>query len=393
MDARIGILDPRMAGDDSTYLCPDPRGLRPGNRVHLLEDGARAYPRMLEAVARAERSVYLETYIFADDSVGQRFAKALAARARDGLEVRVLYDAVGSQETPRDFFGWMRSQGVRVVEFNPIPRLLFGFRFRRRNHRKLLTVDGRVAFLGGMNISREYAPPGEGGLGWRDTQVEIKGPVVTDLLRTAQEVWCRQARCAKLPPPAADILPPQERGIPARVLSSHRFKSRWEIGRHYRWALRHARERVWIANPYFLPSGRFQRDLRRAARRGADVRLLVPSRSDVPPALLATRHLFTRLLKWGVRIFEWPGPMMHAKTAVIDGAWVTVGSYNIDHLSLVHNFELTSILLDRGFGAEVEAMFERDFARSGEVKADAWKGRGWTRKLLEGLAYELRFFF
>jgi cardiolipin synthase len=379
--------------DDAARLCPDPRELRPGNRVHLLEDGAHAYPRMLEAVARAERSIYLEMYIFADDVVGRRFAKALAARARDGLEVRFLYDAVGSKETPRDFFGWMRSQGVRVVEFNPIPRFFFGLRFRRRNHRKLLIVDGRVAFLGGMNVSREYAPTEEGGLGWRDTQVEIKGPVVTDLLRTAQEVWCRQARCAPLPPPEADLLPPQERGIPARILSSHRLKSRWEIGRHYRHALRHARERIWIANPYFLPSGRFQRDLRQAARRGVDIRLLVPSRSDVPPALYATQHLFARLLTWGVRLFEWPGPMMHAKTAVIDGTWVTVGSYNIDHLSLMHNHELTSILLDRGFGSEVEAMFERDFARSGEVKADAWMKRGWGHRVLEGLAYELRLFF
>jgi len=381
-----------MAGDVPS-LCLRPGDLQPGNRVHLLEDGAAAYPRMLEAIARAERFIYLEMYIFAGDFAGQRFARALAARAQEGLQVSVLYDAVGSRDTPRDFFGWMRSQGVRVVEFNPFPRFFRGFRFRRRNHRKLLVVDGRVAFLGGMNVSREYADPADGGLGWRDTQVELKGPLVTDLLRTAQELWCQQIRCDRVPPPEASPLPPQERGIPALVLSSHRFGKRWEIGRHYLHALRRARERVWIANPYFLPTIRFRREMRRASRRGVDVRLLVPSRSDVPPALYATQHLFARLLKWGIRVWEWPGPMMHAKTAVIDGTWVTVGSYNFDHLSLMHNHELTAILLDPGFGREVEAMFERDFARSSEVNPAAWKKRGWGRRLLEDFFYMFRFFF
>jgi len=379
--------------EGSLSLCLRPEDLRPGNRVHLLRDGAEAYPRMLEAVARAERCVYLEMYRFADDAVGRRFARALADRARAGLEVRVLYDAVGSRDTPRDFFGRLRAEGVRVVEFNPIPRFFSGLRYRRRNHRKLLIVDGRVAFLGGMNVAREYAAPEDGGLGWRDTQVELKGPVVADLLRMAQEIWCRQTRCVREPPPEVVTLPPQEKGIPALVLSSHRFRKRWEIGRHYLHALRHARTRIWIANPYFLPSIRFRRAMRRAARRGVDVRLLVPSQSDVPPALYAAQHLFARLLRWGVRVFEWPGPMMHAKTAVIDGTWATVGSYNLDHLSLVHNLELTAILVDPGFGREVEAMFEQDFARSREVKREAWERRGWGRRLLEDFFYLFRFFF
>lgn len=383
-----------MTDEEIERLCPDPAALRPGNRARLLQDGAEAYPRMLEAIAGAERSVYLETYLFADDSVGQRFARALADRARAGVEVRVLYDAVGSRTTPRDFFGWMRSQGICVVEFNPLPRLLLGLRFRRRNHRKLLLVDGRSGFLGGLNLSRHYASPSEGGLGWRDTHVEIEGPAVADLLRTTREIWNRQAAVRdRIPSPEEAAPDPREPGLRALVLSSHRLRKRWEIARHYRWALRRARRRVWIANPYFLPSARFQRDLRRAARRGVDLRLLIPSRSDVPPALFATRHLLARLLRWGIRVFEWPGPMMHAKTAVVDGIWSTVGSYNIDHLSLVHNLELTAIFLDRRFGSEMEAMFERDFARSREITADLWKRRGWAPRILEALAYELRLFF
>jgi cardiolipin synthase len=376
---------------DAARLCLRPGEFRSGHSVTLLKDGAQAYPRMLEAIEAARRSIFLEMYIFADDVAGHRFAKALAARAQAGVDVRVLYDAAGSKDTPREFFGWMRQQGVRVLEFNPLPRFLQGFRFRRRNHRKLLAVDDRIAFVGGMNVAREYAAPAEGGLGWRDTQIEIHGPVVADLGRMALEIWAQQRGTAtgRLPPPE----PPAEGSIPVLALSSHRFLDRWEIGRHYRHAIRHARKRIWIANPYFMPSIGFRRDLRRAAARGVDVRLLAPEHSDVPPALFATQYLFARLLRWGLRLFLWPGPMMHAKTAVIDGAWTTIGSYNIDHLSLMHNYELTAILADPAFGREVEAMFEDDFGKSREVRPEDWKRRGWGRRAMENLFYSLRFFF
>lgn len=380
-------MDPEAA-----RYCPRPERLRPGTRVRLLRDGGEAYPRMLEAIARAERSIFLEMYIFADDAVGQRFARALAQRARDGLDVRVVYDSAGSRDSAREFFGWMRSQGVRVAEFHPLHRLFHGFRFRRRNHRKLLVVDGRVAFVGGLNIGREYAAPRDGGLGWRDTQVELKGPIVADLALMTRYVW-RAARPGRDPFPLEPApLPPQERGIPALVVSSLRFRDRWEIGAHYLHAIRQSRRRVWMANSYFLPSVRFRNALRKAARRGVDVRILVPSQTDFPPVLYASQHLYARYLKWGLRLFEWPGAMMHAKAAVVDGVWGTVGSYNIDHLSLLQNFELTAIFADRGFGAEMEAMFEADFAGCRELTAAAWKARGWPRRLAEEACALFRFF-
>lgn len=372
-------------------LCLDAAGFRTGNRAKLLRDGAEAYPRMLEAIRRAERLVLLEMYTFAEDPTGRRFAAALSERAQAGVDVRVLYDAIGSRDATREFFGRMRAQGIHVVEFHPLHRFWLGLQHRRRNHRKLLVVDGVVAFVGGLNLARAYAPETDGGLGWRDTQVELKGPVVADLAGMFFELWARERK--RDPRPDVRATEPVKPGIPARVLSSHAFLRRWEIGQNYKHALYNARERIWIANPYFLPSSKFRRALRKAVRRGVDVRILVPARSDVAPALLASQRMFAKYLKWGIRIFEWPGPMMHAKTAVIDGRWSTIGSYNIDHLSLFHNYELTSILVGGAFGGKMETMFEQDFARCHELHLDEWKKRPVVRKVLEEVSFWFRTFF
>lgn len=360
-------------------LCLDPSLLLPGHRVELLIDGTAAYPRMLDAIAAATRSVFLETYTFAGDATGRRFAEALIERAGAGVDVRVLYDAAGSRETPRDFFGEMRAGGVRVVEFHPLSGFWRGFRFRRRNHRKLLVVDGRSAILGGINVADAYARD------WRDTNVQIEGPVVADLAGMFLELWGRRETVA----PAAAAVD----GARVTATSSQRFRDRWRMSRQYRHAIRRARERVWIANAYFLPSGAFRRALRGARSRGVDVRVLVPSRVDFAPVLYAAQRLYLGTLRAGIRLFEWPGPMMHAKTAVVDGVWSAVGSYNIDHLSLLHNYELTAVVADAGFGRRMEEMFEADFARSREITPEAWRGRGWRRRLLERFWFQFRSLF
>lgn len=377
--------------DEASRLCLRPDALRPGHDVRLLCDGAESFPRMLEAIRRAERFILLEMYTFADDFVGRRFADALTERARAGVDVRVLYDAGGSRDAARDFFGSMRLQGVRVVAHLPLARALGRFQIFGRDHRKLLIVDGRIAFLGGLNLTREYAPLAEGGQAWRDTQIEMAGPVVADLQGMFEELWSRERR--RREPVAATEPSPPRGNVRSLVLTSHRLRNRWEIGRHYRHAILRARERIWIANPYFLPSTRFRRALRRAVQRGVDVRILMPGLSDVGPALSASQRMYARFLRWGVRIFEWPGAMMHAKTAVIDGTWATVGSYNLDHLSLFYNYELTAILVDREFASRMESMFETDLAKSREVTREAWKRRGWFRRLKEELFYSFRALF
>ncbi|MBI2931875.1 MAG: cardiolipin synthase ClsB [Planctomycetes bacterium] len=377
--------------DDGSDLCVNPAILRSGNGVRLLRDGAEAYPRMLETIEAARETVFLEMYTFAEDAIGRRFMRALVERAKAGVDVRVMYDALGSRGTSREFFGALRAEGVRVLEFQPLSRGFRGFRFRRRDHRKCLVVDTRVAFVGGLNISREYAAPADGGLGWRDTQIEIEGPIVFELAGMFLELWSRERLKDALP-----LRPPPEAragGAPMLMLSSQRFRDRWEIARHYRTAIRRAKERIWIANAYFLPSARFRRALKNAAARGVDVRLLVPGKSDFAPVLYAAQRLFAAYLKWGIRVFEWPGQMMHAKTAVIDGRWSTVGSYNIDHLSLVHNYELTAVVVDAAFGGQMEAMFERDFARCREIRPEGWGKRPWSRRLLEDFFYTFRALF
>lgn len=378
------------SASESTRFALRLEDLRQGNRIDLLRDGANAYPRMLEAIAGARRFILLETYVFSDDFVGQRFARALAAKARDGVDVRVLYDSLGSRAAPRGFFGWMRSQGIRVQAFHPIRPFLYGIRYRSRNHRKVLIIDGRTAFVGGLNLSREYAALEDGGDGWRDTEIELEGPAVADLARLSLSYWPKER--TRHPAPMIRIVPPpeQENGSPVLILGSSRLQDRFRISRNLRFAFRRARRRIWIANPYFLPSRALRGELRRATRRGVDVRLLVPRVSDVPPALHASHRLFERYLNWGIRIFEWPGPMMHSKTAVIDTEWSTVGSYNMDPLSMLVNDELTAVMFNRDFGSRLETMFREDFGACRELTLDVWRKRGWLRRLAEKICYIFR---
>ena len=375
---------------ESTRFALRVEDLRPGNRIELLRDGAGAYPRMLTAIAGARQFILLETYMFSDDFVGQRFARALASKAQEGVDVRVLYDSLGSRAAPRAFFGWMRSQGIRVQAFHPIRPFLHGLQYRSRNHRKVLIIDGRMAFVGGLNLSREYAPLEDRGGGWRDTEIELEGPAAADLARLSLEYWPKEPRRTPAPTIRIEWPPALENGSPVMILGSSRLRDRFKISRNLRFAFRQARRRIWIANPYFLPNRALRGELRRATERGVDVRLLVPRVSDVPPALYAAQRQFERYLTWGIRIFEWPGPMMHAKTAVIDTLWSTVGSYNMDPLSLLLNDELTAVMLNRDFGARLEAMFREDFGACRELTLEVWRGRGWLRRLAEKLFHTFR---
>lgn len=369
------------SGGRGDPLLLDP--LHPGHRITLLRDGAQAYPRMLDAIRGAAKHVLFETYIFADDATGREFHRALVERARAGVPVRVMYDAMGSSDTPRDFFGELRAAGVVVNEYNPIAGILFAPpRRRRRNHRKLLVVDGQIAFAGGLNIANEYARE------WRDTAVEIRGPIVADLAYMFLDIWVQEER--RSPRIETPPIPPSEGPVRAVALSSDRWENRWKLARSYRHAIAQSRHRVWISNAYFVPSRRFVRALQAAARRGVDVRVMVPAHTDILPVYYATRAYFARLLQAGARVFEWQGPMLHAKTAVIDGTWSTVGSYNIDHLSLIHNLELSIVVHDEEFGGAMERMFEEDLRGCAEVDAAAWRRRPWHRRIAERFFYLFR---
>jgi cardiolipin synthase len=337
---------------------------------------------MFEALEGASSAVSIEMYRFASDGVGNRFARALAEAVRRGVQVRVLVDSAGSRDTPRTFFGWMRSRGIEVRGVNPLRHFLRrGLTTGWRDHRKMVLVDQHTAFVGGVNLCREGADLREGGCGWRDAAVRLRGPLVGVLSDSFERSWQTEARfLPRLASPAATPAPAGS--VPAFVLESPPAGGR-RFGSALRHAIRRARAKVWIASPYFLPPRSLRRELGRAARRGVDVRVLVPARSDCPFVLWASQRSYASLLRAGIRLFEWTASMMHAKVALVDGLWSTTGSHNLDPLSFFRNRELSVTLLGRPAGEPFEQMLESDFSRSRELEGRAWRLRGAIRRVAE----------
>ena len=363
----------------------DPARVRTGNRARLLRDGAAAFPEMLAAIAAAKKHVTLAIYIFASDDVGEQFAAALSERAKAGVSVNVLYDAIGSSEASYAIFDGMRAAGVNVIEYHPIRPWQPRWGWWRRDHRKILVIDGETGFTGGINIAKQYAPPEKGGGGWRDTHVRLEGPVVGDLQRFFMATW-RRAGGRRLP--KRDYLPPlrQAGATPARVVGNTLVFNRWAIRRAVLAALREARKSIWIANAYFVPDHGVLAELLRARARGVDVRIMVPRKTDVKVVAFASRSYYQVLLDEGIRIFEWNGPMLHAKTMVVDGVWSTVGSFNLDRWSLLNNLEVTVSLFDPEVAAELERMFTADTERCSEIDPTQWRIRRTRDRILEWLA-------
>jgi len=380
----------RIIPEDAIRLCLDPHLLTGGNLIKLLKDGREAFPAMLRAIEDAQETICLESYIFRSDKTGWRFAEALSTKSRIGVQVLVIYDAVGSRSLDSRMFAEMRKAGVRVLEYHPIAPWRKGWGWWRRNHRKLLVVDSRIGFTGGINICDDHADPFEGGGGWRDTDIQVQGPAARELQRLFLSTW-RDERGESID--ERNFLPRAVEPVGdavVGVIGTREFRSRRTIRRAYLHAMKSARKSVAIANAYFAPDRGILRALRNAAERGVDVRILLSSRSDVPPVKYAGRALYARLLRWGVRIFEWQGPVLHAKTAVVDRAWSTIGSYNIDHRSVFHNLELNVTILGTEFGMQMEDMFEKDLIHSTEITPQEWRKRPWAGRLLERAFHTLR---
>ncbi len=335
----------------------------PGNRVELFFDGPDTFARMLELIETAEHWVHLESYIFRSDAIGHRFADALAGRAREGLPVRVMVDWFGSWETRARFWRRMTDAGVEVRQFHR-PRLGQLQSLLSRNHRKLVVADGRRAVLGGLCIGDEWAgDPARGRLPWRDSSILVEGPGAAGIDQTFAATW----RAAGSPLPAEHVAADVEaRGDTAvRVLAGEPARER--AYRVSELLLAGASERVWVTDAYLVAPRRLFRYLVDAAREGVDVRLLVPGSSDVPWVRNVTRIGYRDLLRAGVRIFEWGGSMLHAKTVVADGRWVRIGSSNLNHSSLSTNFEIDVLLDDPRIGHEMEVQFRRDLESAAEV--------------------------
>ncbi|MBA3818519.1 MAG: phosphatidylserine/phosphatidylglycerophosphate/cardiolipin synthase family protein [Deltaproteobacteria bacterium] len=364
---------------------------RAGCEVVVLRDGGQTYPAMLEAMAAARHTVCLETYILVADATGDRFKAVLMERAQAGVAVRVIYDAVGSFGLPGGWVDDLRAAGCEVIDFNPIAPWRRRFRLSHRDHRKIIVVDDLVAFTGGLNISNDYAAVEDGGVGWHDMHCRVVGPIVIDLARMFRRSWLRAGGSHYAPPrvPTAESEAGQSF---VRLIDNTRRRARSTTRRAYVHVLRTARERVLITNAYFLPDRGLRRLMTRAARRGVDVQVVVPGKSDVRLIEWAGLYVLRRLARHGVKVMRWRGPMMHAKTAVVDGVWSTIGSYNFDSHSRFNNLESTVEILDPGVALELVANFERDIANCEPYDQAAWERLSWWTKAVSWVSYRLRRF-
>lgn len=368
----------------------DPAALVHGNAVRLLRNGEQTFPVWLEAIERARERISLEMYIFASDKIGTQFGEALCRAAKRGVTVRLLYDYVGARFASPDFFPRLRAAGVHTITYHGFrgwrPRFWTLF---RRNHRKTLVCDGQVAFTGGLNIADEWLPESQGGGGWHDAVVEVRGPAVRDIEAIFLQTWNRRSRRRfRLDPRTLDR-PRPAGGTALAVVSNTELLDRFAIRRWALHAIRGSRERVLLANPYFAPDNGFLRAVRAAAGRGVDVRLLVPAKSDIRILDYAARATFPRLLAAGVRIFQ-HRKVVHTKALLVDDDFVSLGSYNLDHRSLAYNLEMVVNTFDRAYNAEVAAMLASDMAEADEIRADAFGRRGLIQRILERLAHSVR---
>lgn len=363
---------------------------RTGGEVTVLRAGGETYPAMLDALAAAQHSIIFETYILAADQTGDRFKAVLIERALAGVMVRIIYDAVGSFGLPDAWVDELRAAGCQVIDFNPIAPWRRRFRLSHRDHRKVIVVDNRVGFTGGLNISNDYASVEDGGVGWHDMHCRVTGPIVIDLARQFRRTWLRCGGDSYPAPPAPPDHVGSGSGPFVRLLDNTLRRQRAIVRRAMLHVIKHARSHVMIQNAYFLPDRGLRNALGKAVKRGVDVRVMVPGRSDVRLIEWAALYVLRKLTRRGVKVLQWRGPMMHAKTAVVDALWSTIGSYNFDAQSRFNNLEVTVEILDAATGQALVERFEHDAAHADPFDEQTWLRSPWWRKALAWLGYRMR---
>lgn len=379
-----GILKRHLAIEQAIAETP----LVAGNSTRLLVDGAQTFAAMFAAIKSAKATINLEYYIFEDiESGGEHLGDLLIAKRKQGVAINVIYDAYGSSATPKAFFKRLKDAGINVAEFNPLNPITLSF----RDHRKILVVDGVKAIVGGINLSATYessapgkstGPEAKPGQHWRDTDLEIDGPAVSQLQTLFLEHW------SQLHGPPLDhatyfpSVPPRGMEV-VRIVGSTPEK---QIPRYYVTllsAIRNAEKNVWLSAAYFVPTDQEEEDLIGAARRGVDVRLLLPSDSDSKMALAIGRSHYGYLLEAGVKIFEVQNEVLHSKTTSIDGVWTSVGSSNFDPRSVVYNDEVDALVLGSATADDYERMFDRDTGAARQIDRASWRHRPVSERLLE----------
>ncbi|MDO9438312.1 phosphatidylserine/phosphatidylglycerophosphate/cardiolipin synthase family protein [Hydrogenophaga sp.] len=398
------VLSRHLAVEEAIVGTP----LTAGNKAVLLEDGPATYRAMLAAIETAKDHIHLETYILDDDDIGQQFANALIAKQQQGVQVLLIHDSVGTLRTPDEFFKRLKDAGVKELEFNPInpAQARTTWELNERDHRKLLIVDGRIAFLGGINISGVYSsgsfasgsssgPSADKSAGkngkeadgtpWRDTHIQLQGPVVAEFQKLFLDTWQTQ----KGEPYAERNFYPQPERVGrdvVRAIGSSPQDTYSQIYATLLSAIGSAESTIYLTNAYFAPDPQLLTALQDAAGRGVDVKLILPSKTDSWLIFHAGRNYYTQLLKAGVKIYERQGVILHTKTGSIDGVWSTVGSTNLDWRSFLHNYEINAVVLGQEFGEQLHKLFEADLAASKQITLEEWRRRGLGMRMKEAFA-------
>ncbi len=385
----LDILDKQIALEQEIVGSP----LVVGNKVTLLQDGPATYKAMFAAIERAKDHINVESYIIEHGEIGQRFADLLLERQARGVQVNLIYDSVGALGTDSAYFDRLSQGGIKVLEFNPINPMTTkkSWALNHRDHRKLLIVDGQTAFLGGINISSVYSTgsffkvskgPVDATRGWRDTDVQIDGPVVAEFQKLFLQTWATQKGD---PLPEKNYFPPQKaqgKDI-VRAIGSSPNDPYSLIYLTLISAISNAEKQVYLTNAYFVPDPQLIKALLDAARRGVDVRLILPSQSDSATVFHAGRSYYSQLLEGGVKIYERQGSVLHTKTALVDGVWSVVGSSNLDWRSALDNDEINAVILGREFAQQMQTAFSKDIKASKAIELESWQRRGLMLRLKE----------
>jgi len=366
------------------------------NYVRLLKSGKEIFETIFDSITNAKHIICIEFYIFKNDDTGKRLSELLKEKARQGIKVYILYDHFGSLWTPKSFWNDLASAGVKIMASRPFI-WSSPFHYTRRDHRKLIIIDGIKAITGGFNIGNEYRgfhlrhkrKP------WRDTGIILEGPVVSELFRTFRMTWeALGGKPISLPAslPALPINPNsqyqyndthQSNGLSAIPIFASSARGRRRFRKLLYYSINHAKDNILITTAYFIPTIRMLYTLEKAVSRGVTVKLLLSGKSDVPPAHYAGRAFFSWLLKRGIRIYNYHGEILHAKSYVFDGCWSIVGSANLDFLSLRRNDEGNVGILDEGFGKRMICVFEEDMESSIEIKEEEWGKRPLSERMKE----------
>ena len=354
--------------------------------VRLLWKERDSFQTIFDTINRAEKLICLQFYIFKNDGTGIGLSELLRQKSRKGVKVYILYDHFGSFGTPRSFWKEMRLEGIKIRASHPF-KWAAPFYYVHRDHRKLIVVDSKRAFTGGLNIANEYSGfhLRRRSRGWRDTGILVEGPIVNELFGTFKKSWATwggekifswrdsEEAHGKIP----------EDGIPALPIFVYSRKGRKRMRNLLRYSIDHAQTRVLLTTAYFIPSRRLIEKLEMAVRRGVKVRLLVPGKSDIPAASYAGRAFFSRLLKSGIEIYTYLGEMLHAKTYLFDECWSIVGSTNLDYQSLRYNDEGNIGILDLPFASKMTWIFEEDLKNSVKIDEETWRKRPFLEKMKE----------